>query len=130
MGNITSLEDLMVDHDYSCHNQNRHDNYRPVYEDWASFSMNWDCEDDDTINRNLIFRWDVGLTVDMYGEDLSYLGIEKKTEYYMQVNIIQQAKGAFVPILIFNLTQEDVPEIVAMLNRHWNRMKNIWSPFK
>jgi hypothetical protein len=112
-----TLKELAIAHDYYCSDQNWNDaSAMETYKTWNGFMA--DNEDMD-IDLNLVFRFDVKLKND-----------ENETEgYFMQLSVMQQRRGKYVPIIIETVTEEDVPSIVSYLSGHFEKMKQLWQPF-
>lgn len=66
------------------------------------------------INYNWIFRWDVKQRED--------------NTYFCELHMIQQRKGAYTPILIELLREEDEIELLDYLQAHRDYMQDIWAP--
>lgn len=114
MENLT-LKDLAVEHDYYSSECNYYSNEaQQRYNTWADFYEKY-CDAD--IDYNLVFRWDV------YER-------EHSGRYYMQIIIIGQRKGKYVPIIIDYVDDKDANQIRDFMKPHMEKIKNIWEPFK
>lgn len=122
---MKTIDDLCVDHAYYCHTQNFYSNEAAYYFDnWQEFFDEWEDSD---MGMNLVFRWDVKKTdpVDYEeGEDRGGYG-----DYWMEIFIMGQRKGLFMPITIKTVTDEDVSSINAFLAPRFEYLKEMWLPF-
>lgn len=116
-----TLKDLAVDHNYYCNLGNYHSNESLT--EYETFSEFLDEYEDADIDYNLIFRWDVKKIED----DVDELP-EGHSGYKMEVFIMQQRRGNFVPNLIKEVTEKDVSDIVKLLKKHRDYLNEIWSP--
>ena len=109
-----TLKDLAVDHDYYTSESNYYSNEAAQhYTTWADFYEEFHDAD---VDMNLVFRWDI------YQREVS-------KRYWMQIVIIAQRKGIYMPILIDYVDETDVPQIIEYLKPHIEKIKNIWKPF-
>lgn len=116
-----TLKDLAVKHNYYCSLGNYHHNeYLEEFENFEDFLEEYGDAD---IDYNLIFRWDVKKVEDDE-EDRS----ENHSGYLMEVFFMQQRIGNFVPCLIKEVTERDVPKIVKLLKKHKKYLNEIWAP--
>lgn len=107
------LKDLAIDHDYYASDNNYFDRETVgKYNTWADFYEQFHDAD---IDMNLIYRWDI------------YKRPESN-RYYMQINIIAQRKGFFMPVHIDYLDEKDVETIIPFMQKHWNKLQSIWQP--
>jgi len=115
MRKITKISELAVDHPYYANMGNYYSNDPYTeYDSWNDFAYYFMEAD---IDYNLCYRWDV-----------------KKHEesgegYYMEVALILQRKGIYMPKLIRSVTDNDVPGIIKYLKKHHAQMKELWLPF-
>lgn len=113
MKNLT-LKDLAVKHDYYASDSNYYSNDAANhYNTWADFYKEFHDAD---IDYNLVFRWDIDKDVD-------------SGNYYMQVIIILQRKGIYMPIHINYVDDKDAMQIKEFMQPHMEKIKNIWQPF-
>ena len=105
-------------HPYYCSESNFYSNEpRERYQSVGDFLAEWEDQDCDL---NLCFRWDVT----SYDEE----SVSDKT-YHVSVFIMLQRKGIFKPIHIEQYDPEhDEPLIRPYLQKHWERLKEIWAP--
>ena len=109
------LKDLAVEHDYYASDSNYYS--REVsgnYRTWADFYEEYHNAD---IDMNLVYRWDIHQR-------------EESKRYYMELFIIGQRKGIYVPILIDYVDEEDVESIISFLQPHLNKLISLWKPIK
>lgn len=108
-----TLKYLAVAHDYYCHTSNYNSNEAAQhFNTWAEFYQEFHDSD---LDMNLIFRWDIKEK-------------ESKGEYYMEVFMMLQRKGMFMPVNISNVFEDDVKTIVAFLQLHYNKLQHLWTP--
>jgi len=106
------ISDLAVNHDYYCSESNYYSNEaKQGYSKWPEFYNEYfDCD----IDMNLIFRWDIKK--------------HDSGEYHMEMFMIQQRKGIFVPIEIKSVNDNDCDSILELLHKHLDKLKKIWMP--
>lgn len=107
------FRDLLVDHDYYCSDNNYYSN--DVTQEYETFQDFFNGFKDIDVDLNLIFRWDIKQNDD-------------KT-FNMQVFVIQQRKGIFVPHIIENVYESDFENIKSLLQPHLDKLMKIWQPF-
>ena len=107
------LKDLVIDHDYYASGSNYYSNdATQYYNTWADF---YDEFHDADIDMNLVYRWDI------YQR-------EHSKRYYMQIIIIAQRKGIYMPIHIDYIDKIDVPQIIEFMKPHFKKLLSIWEP--
>ncbi len=107
------IKDLAVDHDYYASDNNYYSNDASGnYENWNDFYEEFKDAD---IDMNLVFRWDVTRK-------------EEEEGYFMQVIIIAQRKGIYMPIQIEDVKDEDVEQIKEFMKPHFEKLVSIWNP--
>ena len=113
-----TLKDLCVDHDYYASSSNFYSNEATTHwSTWPSFYAEFKKAD---VDMNLVYRWDIHL-IDM----------EKGPcdgNYQMQIIIIGQRKGIYLPQIIDRVFEIDAPEIVSYLMPSFHKLISIWSP--
>jgi len=110
---MTTLKDLAIDHDYYASDNNYYDrDAGGKYNTWADFYEEFKDAD---IDMNLVYRWDITKR-------------EKSERYYMQVVIIAQRKGIYMPIHIDYVDEKDVPQIKEFMKPHFDKLLSIWNP--
>ena len=111
---ITNFMDLLVKHDYYCHDSNYFSkDAAQDFETWAEFYNEYHDAD---IDMNLIFRWDI------FKEDGNH-------HYSMKVYIMGQRKGIFTPIRIDYVHDDNFEQIKSLLQPHFDKLQNLWQPF-
>ena len=110
-----TLKDLVTDHDYYCSDSNYYSNEASL--NYDKFSDFYEEFHDADVDINLVFRWDLK---------------EKDREgtYYLQIFMIKQRKGIFMPITIDSFVEKDVETFVNYILPHIEKIKSIWKPFK
>ena len=104
-----------VEHPYYCSESNWYSGEAYVrYESWASFIEN--CGDLDT-DLTLVFRLD--WRVD---------GFNSHGPYCLSLFVMLQRKGLFRPIEVYGVTPEDEPAIREWLEKHWDKIGEMWAP--
>lgn len=108
------ISDLAIEHDYYANDGNYYNkDAHGYYDSWREFYTSYKDAD---IDMNLAIRWDI------------YKCNGTKDEYYMQIIIILQRKGIYMPIVIGQVTDEDVPQIIEFLKPHYEKLISIWQP--
>lgn len=108
-----TLKELAVKHSYYASPTNYYSlEARGIYKTWGDFYREF-CDAD--VDLNLVFRWDIDFLPD---DDI----------YYMQIIIIHQQKGIYMPIQIQLIEDKDVPAIVEFLKIHYEKINKIWEP--
>lgn len=113
-----TLADLAIDHPYYCSDSNWFSREAFMVFDTASEFLD-EFENTD-IDMNLVFRWDVSENTD--ADDIS------DGTYYAKVFMMKQRKGLFHPIHIATIDQGDCLRFCNYLDKHWQRIKDIWMP--
>lgn len=114
---MIGIADLDVGHFYYCSLSNYTNNDAAMqFDTWQDFN---DEFGDGSIDYNLCFRWDVK---EETNDDDVHIG------YKMEIFIMQQRRGNFVPCRIDRVTDADVESIIAYLTPHLEYLKNIWKP--
>jgi len=107
-----TLKDLSLEHSYYASRSNFYSNEAQMnFRDWEGFYEEFSDAD---VDMNLVFRWDVFF--------------ENEDGYSMQIIIIAQRKGIYMPIIIESLKEENVPQIVSYLKPHFERLQDNWNP--
>ena len=111
-----------TNHSYYCSESNYYvsvkQNYgRSDYRSWDEFKNDWifNGEFDDDLNH--LFRFDIFETEGIPGN------------FSMHLYFMLQRKGIFRPVIIENITQEDVMEIEVFLKDRWTYMQRQWEEF-
>jgi len=110
---ITTIDQLAIEHDYYCilHNRNSNDAYHE-YDTWHEFYLEWGDMD---LDMNLLFRWDIKP--------------KKEAQHYtMEIFIVLQRRGIFIPILIKDIQEKDLTQILDFLIPCAKKLQNIWKP--
>lgn len=113
----TTLEKLHVDHPYYCNMGNYYSN--EPYMEFETMSEFLDEFEDADIDMNLIFRWDIKER----GENAA-----KHDRYCAEVFIMHQRKGNFRPIDIRHVNESEAVRFNALLEKHWEKIKELWNP--
>lgn len=110
---IKTLKDLTVPHPYYMSPKNYYSNEASEsFDTWPMFYKEY-CDLD--IDLNLVIRWDITKS-------------EGSENYSMQIVIVAQRKGIYIPIQIARIFEDDVPSIVAYLKPHFSYIKKMWEP--
>lgn len=110
---MKKLIDLACEHDYYASDSNYYSNDAALsYETWSDFYADFL---DANIDMNLVYRWDVHET-------------EESGKYYMQIFMIQQRKGIYMPVYISCVDEKDVEGIITFLKPHFEKLLSIWQP--
>ena len=114
------FSDLLADHDYycsdnSCYRLNFETNYK-TFKDFYNEMGNADCD------MNLVFRFDIKQ------KDTDITDSENP-EYYMEIFMVHQRKGRFVPFYIENVYEEDFELLKEYLEKKYLKIQQIWNPF-
>jgi hypothetical protein len=109
-----TLQDLAISHPYYSSDSNYYSkDAAQTHETWQGF---YEGEKNLDIDLNLCFRFDV-----KHDEETGL--------YCAYVFIIQQRKGIYRPVTIYSVTEEDVPTMIEYLQRHYDKIKELWQPF-
>lgn len=111
-----------TDHSYYCEDSNYYQSgVAGHFDSWKEFKENWlDITFDDDYNH--CFRFDINEQED--DDDGSLKGVFDLHLYFML-----QRKGAFIPVLVKNIKEEDLPEINEFLAARWDYLKKQWAEF-
>ena len=113
---MKDLKSLAVKHDYYCHTNNYYSNDAGgTFNTWEDFYEEYHDAD---MDYNLVFRWDIK----------EYEEGEGSEGYCMEIFIIAQRKGIFVPITIEKIEESNVPENIKFLQLFKDKLNNNWSP--
>lgn len=119
---MTTLKDLKADHPYYCSTANYHSSRDGKnYKTWEDFLEEWGDADED---YNFLFRWDIETYEE--GDDEYQAGV---ICHRMEIFFMGQRKGLFIPVTIGLITDEDAQSILEYLQKKWEYMKLVWSPF-
>ena len=112
------FKDLLVEHDYYCSDSSYYDlGFETKYETFADFYSEMGLADEDW---NLVFRFDIYKKED--SEDSENL-------YSMQIFMVHQRKGRFIPFFIETVYETDFDMIKSYLEIRYNKIQNLWNPF-
>lgn len=110
---MKTIKELAVEHDYYASGSNYYSNEASQnYNTWADFYEEFHDAD---IDMNLVYRWDI------YER-------ENSKRYYMEVFIIGQRKGKYIPIMIDYVDDKDIETIIPFMQKHWEKLQSIWEP--
>jgi len=115
------ISDMEVDHPYYCNLGNYHTGALTTFMDWPSFVAEWGDAD---LDYNLVFRWDLKPPGDAeaYDED------DRPRGRVLEVFIMLQRKGSFIPIEVLNVQDEEIEAIRAWLQPRWEYLRKLWAP--
>lgn len=117
---LKKFSDLLVEHDYYCSDSAYHNlGFETNYKNFRAFYEEMGNSDED---MNLVFRFDVKTRDENEIE-------EDTSRYYMEIFIVHQRKGRFVPFFIENVYEIDFELIRDYLEKRFAKIKQIWSPF-
>jgi len=115
-----NFSDLLVKHDYYCSDNSYFSlGFDTNYKTFNDFLSEMGESDDD---MNLVFRFDIK------ERDIEEID-ENTSKYYMEVFMVHQRKGRFVPFFIENIYESDFEAIKIYLEKKYLKMQKIWSPF-
>lgn len=108
-----NLQELAIKHDYYTSDTNFYSNEATQrFNTWADFYEEYHDAD---VDMNLVFRWDVKKR-------------DHSNRYYMQIIIIIQRKGIYMPIHIDYVDEQDVPQIELFMKPHFEKLIKNWQP--
>lgn len=108
-----TLKELAVKHDYYASDHNYYSNEAAIsFNTWADFFEEFNNAD---VDMNLVYRWDISLR-------------EESKRYRMEVFIIGQRKGKYIPVSIDYVDEKDVETILPFMQKHWDKLCAIWAP--
>jgi hypothetical protein len=112
------FKDLLVEHDYYCSDSSYYDlKFETKYATFADFYHDNGFADEDW---NLVFRFDI------YKKEDSE---ESENLYSMQIFVVHQRKGRFVPFFIETIYETDFDMIKEYLEKRYLKIQNLWKPF-
>lgn len=118
METINSLKQLSVKHSYYCNESNYYSNEAAMeYDGFPEFLQEWKNAD---LDYNLCFRWDINEKTDIDGEP--------NGKYEMEIFMMQQRKGIFMPTKINRVFDEDVKDILEWLKPRKDYLIALWNP--
>lgn len=119
------LELKETNHSYYCSETNYYvkqsKNYgRCDYDTWDEFKQVWLNEDSSIdCDYNLCFRYDIKQKRDI---EIS----EVVESYELWLFFVLQRKGIYRPVVIRNITKDDMVQLETFLNLQWKYIKNQW----
>ncbi len=109
------FKDLLVKHDYYCSDSSYYNlGFDTKYETFADFYADMGYSDED---MNLVFRFDITKKEEI------------ENEYFMEVFIVHQRKGRFVPLYIETIYETDFDMIKEYLEIRYKKIQSLWNPF-
>jgi len=89
------------------------------YQSWNDFNTAWGI---DTLDKdyNMLFRYDI---------EQHFNNEDKADGYMLKLFFIQQRHGKYVPIVVYNIKENDIPIIEKWLYENWEYMKTMWKEF-
>ena len=109
------LNDLLADHPYYCSESNYFSNEAgATWETMTDFLAEFEDAD---VDMNLVFRWDVHQRDE-----------ENPGRCWAEVFMMAQRKGIFAPHQIKHINEEEALRFRAYLEKHWQRLQEVWSP--
>lgn len=130
---MSKLKYIPTAHPYYCCDSNYCSNSAEQhFETWKEFH---DVYNDDTdMDYNLVFRFDIYIKGNKLNSYPECLEKESWTEdevldgdLCMNIYIMQQRHGKFVPVEIKTIVREDMPEIEKFLERCNDHLKVLWN---
>lgn len=109
-----TLKDLAVKHDYYCSDSNYYS--REAAQKYDTFTEFYEEFHDADIDYNLCFRWDI--------KEFE----ESKGKYWMEIFLILQRKGIFMPVHISRVLEDEVDLILTYLKPHKEKLASLWQP--
>ena len=114
------FSDLLTEHDYYCSDSSWFNlGFDTNYKTFKDFHAEMGESDDD---MNLVFRFDIK----QRDSDETQSEIPS---YYMEIFMVHQRKGRFVPFFIENVFEEDFELLINYLQKKYAKIQQIWSPF-
>lgn len=108
------FKDLLVEHDYYCSDSSY---FKLGFEtNYKTFQDFYDDMGNADLDMNLVFRFDISKN-------------EEDDTYFMEIFIIHQRKGRFVPFFIESVKESDFELIKSYLEPRFKHLKNLWKPF-
>lgn len=114
-----------TNHSYYCNDANYYSNKSLVeFKTWEDFKSSW-LNEDLWIDHDYshCFRFDIKSHFD------TELDEEIKDKFSLHLYMMLQRKGNFIPILINEITENDMQEIERYLTDCWKYLKNQWAEF-
>jgi len=104
---------LLIEHPYYCSDSNYYSN--EAAQEFATFADFYEEFHDADLDYNLIFRFDVRER-------------EESKRCYAEIFMMLQRKGIFKPITIQYFDEKDEELAIPLLNKHWEKLKEMWKP--
>ncbi|MED3625651.1 hypothetical protein P4478_00200 [Bacillus subtilis] len=122
------MELKKTNHYYYCSDSNFYvgnangENYgSAIHETWKDFKEKWFMSSGEIDHDyNHCFRYDIDHPLDENDNEI-------KDKYYMKLYMMHQRKGRFIPVLIRNITEDDMPEIEQFLKSCWDYLCHQWN---
>ena len=107
------------DTNYYVGNYNGENYGQKNFSDWENFKKEWESKNG---NRDhfFCFRYDI---VDYFDEVLEE---EIEGRYSLKLYFVQQNKGNFIPVIIKEITKEDMKEVEDYLRSCWGSIQEMW----
>lgn len=110
MTKLESIHKLSKSHPYYCSTSNYDD--RSWNGEWETMTDFLNEFKDADVDMNLVFRWDI---------------LRDGGNYYAEVFMIHQRKGAFSPHTIKSIEEHEVDEFIEFLNKHKETINKLWN---
>lgn len=109
-----------VKHPYYCNPGNYANGAVMIHHSWEEYLEEWGDAD---LDYNLVFRWDIIPPDPEGGADGEPTGRELHVFYLLQ------RKGHFLPVVVKNIDDSDLPKIEKFFTPHWEYMRRVWAPY-
>lgn len=107
------FKDLLTEHPYYCSDSSYYNlGFDTKYDTFQDFHDEMGNSD---LDMNLVFRFDINEKDD--------------GGYYMEIFMVQQRKGRFIPFFIENVSEDDFEMIKEFLDKRYQHMMKLWTPF-
>ena len=121
------MELQKTDHHYYCSDSNFYvsnmngENFgRAIHETWNDFKEKWFMSSEEIDHDyNHCFRYDIAHPLDENGNEIM-------NKFCLKLYMMHQRKGRFIPVLIKNITKDEMPEIEQYLQSCWEYLCHQW----
>ena len=125
------IEFKPTEHSYYCSQNNYYStDGQERYLNWSEFADEYgNCD----LDYNMIFRFDIVYSSrywNKYEDEEIDSSLLQDGDLELQLFMIQQRRGRFVPIIISEIRKRDIPDIENFLNKHYLYLKELWKEFE
>lgn len=115
---VDAVKLMAIKHPYYCAGDNYYSNEART--EWRNLTEFLDEFESADVDMNQVFRWDIREVENDDGKRMGY--------FYAEIFIIGQRKGIFMPHYIHVAHENEMPRLIAYLNKHWVNLQLMWEP--